>query len=95
MTQSSEIFVLWPTVLLHLIFMLFHIPSTVQRNKSDLHVCIDTVPLLILICATIWMGNGYFSCAIYFALTCNDWAPQLFICSPLPANSHTHLRKLS
>lgn len=49
----------------------------------------------LLICASMWVGNGYSSCAIYFSLTCNNWASQLFILSPLPANSDTYLRKLS
>lgn len=51
--------------------------------------------VLLLICASMQVGNGYSGCAIYFALTCNNWAPQMFILSPLPANSDTYLRKLS
>lgn len=47
----------------------------------------------LLIWASLGVGNGNSSCAMHFALTCNNWASRLFILSPLPANSDTYLRK--
>lgn len=64
-----------------------------KRIKVTYMYVLTEVPLLI--CASMWVGNGYSSCAIYSALTCNNWASQLFILSPLLADSDTYLRKLS
>ena len=84
-------------VLSYYILAFFSIPSWTKFNCKRIKVTYRLVltDISLLICASMWVGNGYSSQAIYFALICNNWAPQLFILSLLPANSDTSLRKLS
>lgn len=84
-------------VLSYYILAFFSIPSWTKFNCKRVKVTYRLVltDISLLICASMWVGNGYSSQAIYFALICNNWAPQLFILSLLPANSDTSLRKLS
>ena len=93
--EIKTIFETWSPKLFF--YGLLPIPSWTKFNckrvKMTYRLVLTEVPLLI--CASMWVGNGYSSRAIYFALICNNWAPQLFILSLLPANSDTYLQKLS
>ena len=93
--EIKTIFETWSPKLLF--YGLLSISSWTKFNCKRVKVTYRLVltEVWLLICAGMWVGNGYSSQAIYFALICNNWAPQLFILSLFPANSDTYLRKLS